>query len=282
MQRYRINHRTCYSFSGVVSLNPHTLLLRPRESHELRIESSMLNLTPTATLQWHRDVEDNCVAVASFDLSANQLIIESEVVIQQYNDTPLDFMVADYAIEYPFKYTPEDWVVLSPYGNIALNTNYHQLHEWITNFWSGESIQTYTLLHRICTYIHQSLSYQQRETPGVQSPIETLSRGSGTCRDFANLFLETARCLGLASRFVSGYLHSPLPTFDYGATHAWAEVYLPGAGWKGFDPTSGEIAGSNHIAVAVARLPELVPPIAGSFFGIPGASMNVEVRVTEL
>jgi transglutaminase-like putative cysteine protease len=282
MQRYKIFHRTYYSFSDTVTLEPHTLLIRPREGHELRIESSTLTLTPPATLRWHRDVEDNCVAIASFDSPANQLVIESEVIIQQYNDTPLDFLVVDYATNYPFAYLPEDWIVLAPYVNAAESTAGSQLNDWIANVWSGESIQTYVLLQRLCVHIHQTLSYQRREEPGVQSAAETLSRGSGSCRDFANLFMEAVRCLGLASRFVSGYLHTPPSTINFGATHAWAEVYLPGAGWKGFDPTIGEIAGINHIPVAVARLLESVPPIAGSFVGIPGASLDVGVWVTEL
>ena len=282
MQRYKIFHRTYYSFSDTVTLEPHTLLLRPREGHELRIESSTLKLTPPATLRWYRDVEDNCVAIASFDSPANQLVIESEVIIQQYNDAPLDFLVVDYATNYPFVYTSEDWNVLAPYVNAAELTVDSPLNDWIENVWSGESIQTYALLQRLCVHIHQTLWYQRREEPGVQSAAETLSRGSGSCRDFANLFLEAARRLGLASRFVSGYLHAPPSTVNYGATHAWAEVYLPGAGWKGFDPTIGEIAGINHIAVAVARLPESAPPVAGSFVGIPGANLDVGVWVTEL
>jgi transglutaminase-like putative cysteine protease len=282
MQRYKIFHRTYYSFSDTVTLEPHTLLLRPREGHELRIESSSLTLTPPATLRWHRDVEDNCVAIASFDSPANQLVIESEVIIQQFNDAPLDFVVVDYATNYPFAYTPEDWIVLAPYVKAAEPTVGSQLTDWITNVWSGESIQTYALLQRLCVHIHQTLLYQLREEPGVQSVAETLSRGSGSCRDFANLFMEAARRLGLASRFVSGYLHAPPSTINFGATHAWAEVYLPGAGWKGFDPTIGEIAGINHIAVAVARLPESVPPVAGSFVGTPGASLDVGVWVTAL
>lgn len=282
MQRYKIFHRTYYGFSNTVSLAPHTLLLRPRESHELRIESSILKFTPPATLRWHRDVEDNCVAIASFDLPADQLVIESEVIIQQFNDAPLDFLVVDYATNYPFAYAPEDWSVLSPYVKAAEHTGGNQLGEWVANLWSGESIQTYTLLQRLCVHIHQTLTYQLREEPGVQSAAETLSRGSGSCRDFANLYMEAVRYLGLASRFVTGYLNTPPSTINFGATHAWAEVYLPGAGWKGFDPTIGEIVGTNHIAVAVARLPESVPPIAGSFIGLPGASLDVGVWVTEL
>jgi transglutaminase-like putative cysteine protease len=137
-------------------------------------------------------------------------------------------------------------------------------------------------MQRLSGHIHETLSYQIREEPGVQTPAKTLSCSTGSCRDFACLFMEAARRLGLASRFVSGYLHAPPSTANFGATHAWAEVYLPGAGWKGFDPTIGEVVGTNHIAVAVARLPESAPPIAGSFVGPAEASLDVGVWVTEL
>ena len=283
MQRYKILHRTCYNFSAAVRLDSHTLLIRPREGHELRIESSILKITPPATLRWHRDVEDNSVAIATFDSLTSQLLIESEVIIQQYNRAPLDFLVADYAMNYPFSYTPEDRVVLAPYMNLAMRNSGDTLDQWLANSWRlDDQIQTYALLQRISTQICNGLSYLRREEPGVQTATETLSYGTGSCRDFANLFVEAARRLGLAARFVSGYHHAPPTTVDLGATHAWAEVYLPGAGWKGFDPTLDEVAGTNHIAVAVAKLPESVPPIAGSFFGAATASLDVGVWVTEL
>ena len=283
MQRYKILHRTYYNFSGLVQLQPHTLRLRPREGHELRIESSSLDITPPAILRWHRDAEDNSVATATFDTPTRQLVIESEAIIQQFNEAPLDFLVADYAIHYPFAYTPEDRVLLAPYLNGTPPAANDPLTQWVTNVWRpGEAIQTYALLQRLCTRIHQTLTYQLREEPGVQSAAETLSCGSGSCRDSANLFMQAARRLGLASRFVSGYVHAPPSNTNFGATHAWAEVFLPGAGWKGFDPSTGEIVGSDHIAVAVARLPESVPPVSGAFVGPPGASLNVGVWVTEL
>lgn len=283
MLRYKILHRTYYNFSAEVQLGPHVLRLRPREGHELHIESALLRLTPPAILRWHRDVEDNSVATATFAMPARQLLIESEVVIQQYNEAPLDFLVADYAIDYPFAYNPEDWVVLSPYMNGAVLDPGDPLAVWVAGIWQpGEPIQTYALLERLALHIRQTLTYRIREEPGVQTAADTLSRGTGSCRDFANLFMEAARYLGLAARFVSGYLHAEPSPFNYGATHAWAEVFLPGAGWKGFDPTLGKIVGTDHIAVAVARLPEAVPPIAGSFVGPPGSSLDVGVWVTEL
>lgn len=282
MQRYKIIHRTYYNFSSSVRLGPHHLRLRPREDYELRIESSSLRIEPPASLLWHRDVEGNSVAIATFDSPTNRLGVESEVVIQQYNEAPLDFMVANYAVDYPFPYRSDDKLLLSPYMALPEQKTNNLLAEWIADIWKpGDPIQTYTLLRGLGTHIHQTLSYRLREEPGVQAAGQTLSGGTGSCRDFAVLFLEAARCLGLASRFVSGYLHAPPSTANFGATHAWAEVYLPGAGWRGFDPTIGEIAGTDHIAVAVARLPESVPPIAGSFVGRPGSRLDVGVWVTK-
>ena len=283
MQRYKILHRTYYNFSAPVVLQPHALRLRPREGPELHIESTTLNITPPASLRWHRDAEDNSVAIATFEATASQLVIESEVIIQQFNQTPLDFLVADYATDYPFVYKPEDLMILSPYLNVAEHTSSTLLATWVASLWQpGAAIQTYSLLQRLSRHIQQTFTYQVREEPGVQSATDTLARGSGSCRDFANLFMEASRHLGLAARFVSGYLHAEPSSANFGSTHAWAEVFLPGAGWKGFDPTIGAIVGKDHFAVAIARLPESVPPIAGSFIGPPGASLDVGVWVTEL
>lgn len=281
MQRYKILHRTYYNFSGIVQLGPHALRLRPREDHDLRIESSSLTITPPASLLWHRDVEGNAVAIATFDLPTSQLAVESEVVIHQYNEAPLDFLMAGYAVNWPFTYQSDDTLLLAPYMTVQEKKNRMLLDEWIEACGRLKApIQTYTRLNRICTHIHQTLSYRRREEPGVQTAGQTLSRGTGSCRDFAVLFMEAARCMGIAARFVSGYLHAPPSMVDLGATHAWAEVYLPGAGWKGFDPTIGEIVGTDHIAVATARLPESVPPVSGSFVGPRGSRMDVGVWVT--
>lgn len=283
MQRYKILHRTYYNFSAPVHLEPHSLRLRPREGHELRIESSSLKITPHATLRWHRDVENNSVVIATFDSPTSQLLVESEVIIQQFNENPFDFLVADYATDYPFVYTNDDWLVLSPYMHFPEPMESPLLADWLAGLWRpGEPIQSFVLLLRLCTHIHQTMTYQLREEPGVQTPEETLSRGTGSCRDFAHLFMAATRNLRLAARFVSGYLHAVPSSADFGSTHAWAEVYLPGAGWTGFDPTNGGLAGSDHIAVAVARSPEWIPPISGSFVGPAGVSLDVGVWVSEL
>lgn len=279
MSYFNILHRTYYNFSNSVSLGEHKFHLRPRENYEVHIKSYELKIIPAPQkLLWHRDVEGNSVAIATFDVPVTQLSIENNVVIQQLNNTPLDFLVSDYAVNYPFSYNRNDHVVLSPYMALPDKESVNLLQQWVTNFWQEtEQIQTYTLLERLGRYIHDNLIYKVREEEGVQSVTETLSNGTGSCRDFATLFMQTARYLGLASRFVSGYLYVPDITDDSGATHAWAEVYLPGAGWKGFDPTIGEIVGTDHIAVAVARLPESVPPVSGTFTGNATSSLTVGV-----
>jgi transglutaminase-like putative cysteine protease len=211
-----------------------------------------------------------------------QLTIESNVVIQQYNESPLDFIVADYAINYPFSYDEGDQFLLSPYRVLPDQQTRERLNNWIFELWkSGEQVQTYTLLQRLTGIIHSTLIYKAREEPGVQSARETLSLGSGSCRDFALLFMEAVKCLGFASRFVSGYLYAPLMSSQVGSTHAWAEVYLPGGGWKGFDPTIGDIVGTDHIPVAVSRLAESVPPISGSYVGFAESKLDVGVWVSE-
>lgn len=283
MKRYRIVHRTTYLYSGPVRLGPHTLRLRPREGHDLRIESSSLSLLPMGRLRWHRDVEDNCLVRATFDGVSDQLQIDSRLVILQYDHEPLDFFVDGYAVDYPFSYAPSDCPVLDAYRLSVPVDQISPLAQWTSGLWRpGEAIQSYALLKRLNLAIHQLISYRKREEPGVQTPAETLAMVSGSCRDMAFLFIEAARLLGFAARFVSGYSFTTLPAEAAGSTHAWAEVFLPGAGWKGFDPTSGGIVGDTHIAVAVGRTPESVPPIAGSFSGASLRAMEVDVRVSAL
>lgn len=282
MQRYKIVHRTYYNFTSAVSLGSHSMRLRPREDHELRIESLNLKITPEPDLRWHRDVEGNSVAIATFSGTTRQLAIESELIIQQYLEQPLDFLVAESAIHYPFQYSEDDKALLSPYMSEPGAAAAAGLSEWIAGIWrKGEPIQTYTLLQRLTGHIYQNMVYQVREEPGVHSADETLASGTGSCRDFALLFMAASRELGLAARFVTGYLHAPTVDGTGGATHAWAEVYLPGAGWKGFDPTSGVIVGADHIPVAVARLPESVPPVAGVFRGAASSQLEVGVWVSK-
>ncbi len=285
MRRLNISHVTEYQFSAPVTLLPHRLLLRPRENHNVRIESSLLHIHPAHTLQWKRDVLDNSVAVVSFSQATDTLHIASEVVIQHYEDNPFDFLVDDYAVIHPFAYIEAEQAELAPFLFAVYPDERNAVIQWMDELALRQSMQTFTLLDRMNRAIASRFNYQMREAPGVQSPATTLALASGSCRDFTALFIEACRHIGLASRFVSGYLYAPALETGNASTHAWAEVYLPGAGWKGFDPTSGEVAGNRHIATAVARHPEAVPPVAGDYIG-PAAGMpplpNVAVRVSAL
>ncbi len=285
MRRLKITHLTEYRFFNKVTLQPHRLLLRPREGSEVHIESSSLTISPAHTVKWHRDVLDNAAAMVSFLEPTQFLSITSEVVIQHYVENPFDFLFEDYAVNYPFHYVAMDKVDLMPFLQPVYPNDEEAIRNWLNLLDLGQpAMQTYTLLDTINQAIARRFAYFAREEPGVQTPGQTLTLGQGSCRDFAALFVETCRYLGMASRFVSGYAHIPATEHWSTTTHAWAEVYLPGAGWKGFDPTNGEVAGSRHIAVAVARHPEAVPPVSGSFIGLTGSTprLIVDVHVVAL
>ena len=283
MKRYKIIHETVYTFAAQVTLDPHSLMLRPRESHELRIESSILRIIPSATIRWVRDVEDNSIAIAAFSEPTDQLEIYSEVDIQQYNVEPLDFVVEECAVRYPFEYPEENRAFLKPYRLLSKDSVGKHFAKWIKKIDKRDgSVQTFEFLDQLMRRIHTEFDYRVREEEGVQTPEQTLELGTGSCRDFANLFIGTARRCGFAARFVSGYLNTGSSCEIPGATHAWAEIYIPGAGWKGFDPTSGCLAGANHVTVAVSHNPEAVPPVAGGYVGPPNANLRVGVWVKSL
>lgn len=285
MRRLHISHVTEYRYPTQVSLLPHRLRLRPLESHSLRIESSALEIWPAHTIRWYRDALGNSVATVSFNELSDTLRVNSEVVIEVYDDAPLDFLMEDYAVTCPFAYALDEQIDLAPFEQSVYVSERCQVNDWLAELGLlKRPVETFALLSRLNCTIANTFCYRMREEEGVQSPATTLALRSGSCRDFAALFIECCRHMGLASRFVSGYLHMPGNEAGNASTHAWAEVYLPGPGWKGFDPTSGLVTGNQHIPVAVARHPEAVPPVAGSFVGPAGQlpTLTVAVRVSAL
>lgn len=284
MRRLQINHVTEYRFPRPVTLLPHRLMLRPRENHNVRIESSSLQIVPHHRLQWKRDVLDNSVAVVAVAQASDLLRVESDVTILNYEWNPFDFLLDDFAVSHPFDYAQRDRIELAPFLQSVYPADRPAIAQWLTGLGLQRPMQTLALLDRISHSIASGLGYRIREEPGVQSPSETLRLQSGSCRDFAALFMEACRYLGLASRFVSGYLFTWAGDSSNASTHAWAEVYLPGGGWKGFDATSGAVTSDQHIAVAVSRHPEAVPPVAGDYVGTSDdlPSLSVTVRVSEI
>lgn len=277
---------TEYTFSGLTRLLEHRLMVRPREDHAVRISSSTLLITPTPAIRWQRDALDNSVAIVTFEGRGASLRIESGVSIEHFEEAPLDFIVDAHAVRYPFQYAMKESVLLQAFLQPCWPGDGSVIDAWLAQYvLDATPVETFVLLDRMNRAIHEQCRYQMREEPGVQSPATTLRLRAGSCRDFAALFVEACRRLGLASRFVSGYLYCPDqgPAPGAGATHAWADVYLPGPGWKGFDPTLACLSNTDHIAVAVAQHPGDVPPVAGSFLGDPTKPprMDVTVSVTQ-
>lgn len=282
MRRIHIHHRTEYHYPVEVRLLEHRLLLRPREGHDIRIESSLLEISPSFHIVWRRDIYGNSVGHVSFDETSDRLSVTSDVIVQHYEDQPLDFVIDAAAEHLPFRYDPMEQIDLTPYQLAGFPQDSRVLADWLAKLWRhGEIVETRELLNRLNRAVVDEVSYEKREEPGVQSPATTLTRAAGSCRDLATLFIEACRSCGLAARFVSGYLVSSSSVVDFGTTHAWSEIYLPGSGWVGYDSTSGQPTGPEHIAVAVNRRPDAVPPISGAFVGPlePKPVMQVECLV---
>jgi transglutaminase-like putative cysteine protease len=282
----RIHHRTTYRYRQPVNLGPHRLMLRPRESRDLRLISSDVAATPPAVVTWAHDVFGNAVAMAIFQTLTDNLVIDSVTELQLNAAAWPVFDIAAAAIYYPFRYSDDEWTDLGALANEQYPHPTGQLGSWARTFIRSNPTDTLALLKDLSAGVPGRIGYQSREDEGTQSPVQTLNRGWGSCRDFAVLFVEAARSLGFGARIVSGYLYNPDLDFvgsrGAGSTHAWAEVYVPGAGWITFDPTNRSVGGVNLIPVAVARDIRQTIPVAGSFAGMSDAlaGMTVEVHVT--
>ena len=285
MSLLTVSHSTVYRYREPVRLGEHRMMFRPRASHDLRLIETRLLITPRpAHLRWLHDSFDNSVAIASFDQTASVLSFESAVTLEHFESTLLDYPLEEQARTYPFRYSDEDFPNLAR----ALAPHYPDegVGEWALRFLDeSDSTDTMAMLRAMTRGIRDEITYVRRPEKGVQTPDETLKSRRGSCRDLAVLMMEAARSLGVASRFVSGYIYTPNRSglAGGGATHAWMQAYLPGAGWIDFDPTNSIIGNRNLIRVAVAWAPEYVLPLWGTYFGPPGAfvGMDVEVSVSE-
>jgi transglutaminase-like putative cysteine protease len=286
MNVLNIHHKTTYRYREPVQLGPHRLMLRPRESHDLRLLSGKLEVAPAAVLSWANDVFGNAVATARFSEITDTLTIESSAVVELAAMAWPVFDISASAIRYPFDYSDEERIDLGSLVSPHYPDPSNGFAEWARGFVRGQQTDTLALLKDLVAGVAERISYQSREEEGTQSPLQTLERGWGSCRDFAVLFVEAARSLGFGARIISGYLHNPdaIPgsTTEAGSTHAWAEIFLPGAGWITFDPTNRGVGGFNLIPMAVGRVIAQVMPITGTFMGTNDAcqGMSVEVQVT--
>jgi transglutaminase-like putative cysteine protease len=283
-----VRHTTVYRYCRAVKLQDHRLMLRPRDSHDLRLIETNLIFSPSATVQWNYDVFGNSIAIASFPEPSAELRIESSLKLETYVVERPALRVAPEADKYPFVYSADDRIDLGRMLERQYPDPNGRLEFWARGFVRSNPTDTLALLTDLNRGVAAWISYQSRETEGTQTPIETLNRGWGSCRDFAVLLIEAARTLGFAARVVTGYLYNPSAdgqsggSIGAGTTHAWADIYLPGPGWVAFDPTNGTIGGANLIRVAVTRDIDQAVPISGSFFGAAGdyIGMTVDVVVT--
>ncbi len=243
-------------------------------------------VTPVAAVIWAQNVFGNAVATATFQSMADTLVIDSVAELELDAAAWPIFNVAASAIFYPFRYSDDEWIDLGPLTIQQYPDPAGRLRDWARAFVRANPTDTLALLKDLSAGVSGWISYQSREDEGTQSPTQTLDLGWGSCRDFAVLFAEAARSLGFGARIVSGYIYQPdqniVGSGDTGATHAWAEVYVPGAGWITCDPTNRSVGGANLIPVAVVRDIRQAMPVAGSFVGETDAfqGMSVEVRVT--
>lgn len=328
--RFSLRHITTYRYANPVTLGRHRLMLRPRDSHEMKLHGATLGITPTPSqVVWQYDVFGNSVALIDFAEPATELTIDSTLDVERFPFVNTDHLVDDHARNLPLAYSADDIRDLAGLQERHVADPDHAVDLWAKGFLAsvgkGDSPtpETLAVLNAMAAAIKENFSYMARDAYGTQSPLETLATGSGTCRDFAYLMMEGARSLGLAARFVSGYLYdsfrdlvagqsmgtepntpasadnvpsppgsdvgpaaspAPVPVRDGGvvgggATHAWVQIYLPGAGWTHFDPTNALASDADLIPVAVVRDPAQASPVAGSWQGLTGDAMGMDVVV---
>jgi transglutaminase-like putative cysteine protease len=279
-----IRHVTQYSYRQPVAFGEHRIMVRPRESYDQRLIEATLDILPEpAELRWLHDVFGNSVALARFDTRATTLRVESLVRMEHAPLEHNQVEIEPYARSFPFTYSSEDMPDL-----LRSIERGHLDPGRIVDTWARRLIRedgptdTLAMLIELTKSIKRDFTYVPRHEKGTQSPIETLKKREGTCRDFAVLMIEAARALGLAARFVSGYLYNPSRAegrVGGGNTHAWVRIFLPGSGWIEFDPTNGIVGNRGLIRVAIARDPYQAVPLSGTWSGFPNSAIGMDVEV---
>ena len=308
-----VEHTTTYRYHKPVEFSPHRIMFRPRAAHDIRVISATITASPHSKQYWVQDVFSNSVAIVEPRVPADTLELHARFVIEHFGTKNLELPVAPEAETHPFEYATEDKLDLATFLPLQYPEDAVVVREFVAQFLPRRgTIHTRDILANLNAAIRSDFRYQSRDAMGTQRPAETLNLRSGTCRDLALLMMEAVRGLGLAARFVSGYLydktldtpaapavrasglqqgvrqvesHDSEPVLGSGATHAWLNVYLPGAGWVPYDPTNTLVGGVDLIRVAYTRKPEQAAPVSGSYFGaaedFAGMGVGVTVRHVE-
>ena len=288
MTIFSVRHITSYRYKRPVHFGQHRLMFRPRDSFDQTLLSCSIDVFPKPeSMRWIHDVFGNCIALVDIAAASPELRFETVIRLDHTVQVALDLEMDSEALRFPFAYDDDEAIDLE----CTIVRHYpdadDEVGKWARQFVPfNPQARTGHVLMTLCYAIHESFSYVRRSEHGTQAPLDTLRKRSGTCRDFALLMMEATRSLGLAARFVTGYVYVPdrdgSVTLGGGSTHAWCQVYLPGAGWVEFDPTNGIVGNRDLIRVGVARDPRQAVPLSGSYDG--GArdfdSMHVQVNVT--
>ena len=288
--RYDITHTTVYRYAKPVTFGEHRVMFRPRESHDLRVLATDLEVSPDALVRMIQDPYSNSVALVQPQGEATELKIVCSFTIEHAHSNNLELPLSPSAEFFPFAYSVDERFDLEHYLRPHHDDPDGKLTAWARQFIRTDGpTGTRDLLVQMNQHIRDELTYIARDEEGTQSPLITLARGSGSCRDFALLMMEAARRLGVATRFVSGYLYDPsldaaaeegdANVVGAGSTHAWLQAYLPGAGWVPFDPTNNLLGGYHLVRVGVSRDPKQAAPISGSWYGEPDAYLGLDVEV---
>lgn len=284
MKTLRIRHNTRYRYDQPVTFGEHRLMLRPRDGHDMRLLGSNLVVSPTADVRWSFDTFGNSVAFLTFAEPSDTLVIESELHLERYGLDEAVRTLEALSAAFPFSYDADDRIDLAPLLMIQCPEDRPVVSRWLEGVMPDIPDTTMTVLDQLSSAIHDNFNYRRRDEEGVQTPAQTIETASGTCRDFAFLFMEAARDLGFATRFVTGYLYDPAADggdglTGGGATHAWADVFIPGVGWMEFDPTNEIVAGHELVRVAATRSPHQAQPVSGTFAG-DGSFVGMEIEVS--
>ena len=292
--QYDIVHRTVYRYHEPVGFGPHRVMFRPRDSHDQRVLATDLQVSPQSEVRMIQDPHSNSIALVQPQGQAQELAIVASFSIEHVHAPSWDFPLSPSAEALPVAYGVGERLDLEHYLRPHHDDPDGALARWARGFLLREGeTGTRDMLLRMNRTIREEFSYAARDEEGTQPPLQTLERRAGSCRDFALLMMEAVRRLGLAARFVTGYLHDPAldpapglakgeTVTGAGATHAWLQVYLPGAGWVEFDPTNDRAGGQGLVRVAVVRDPAQAAPVSGTWTGDPKAyaGMDVSVQVT--
>lgn len=285
MGRLRILHETRYYYERPVGFGPQRLMIRPRDSHALRIVEASLRLFPPGDTRWSYDANGNCICIFEPKGKADAMRVASELVIDRYPAPLVPQRIENPDTLTPIVYGREDRTTLEPFIAPVTDDPDAVLLRWLRSLASHKDEPALAFLLRVNELIHQQFEYRVREEKGVQTPVETLQKRSGACRDLAWLMVEGLRRLGYAALFATGYIHSPNAKIrGAGATHAWCEVFLPDLGWLEFDPTNGLAESPDLIRVAATRTPAQALPVSGAIIGDPGQSrlhVSVDVRLVD-